>query len=150
MENNEMPNLATLSKIYFSKNEDGTDAKQICLVESIPALEEPPEQITGSAVDIDYEFSRPGKIKAGTIELSAFYTYTQHKWLKEIERENGYFFVRHPENTAPKGENPLLRKFQGSLVTIPSEMPDDDWAKDTVTIYRTSAVTESYEKFPTE
>ncbi len=149
MDKEMMPDLATLSKVYFSESEEGTDAKQICLIaDTIPALEEAPEQITGSAVDIDYEFSRPGKVKASTIELSVYYTHKQHKWLKEIERRNGYFFVKHPESTAPEGEEPLLRRFAGSLVTVVGELPDEDWIKDTVTIYKTSKVDELYTKFP--
>ena len=142
--------MATLSKIYFSESEDGSDAKQICLTEGIPQLEESPEAITGSALDIDYEFSEPGKTKTGNIELNVYYTHTQHKWMKALDKKPGYFFVKHPESTAPEGEEPLLRKFAGSMVTIPGELVDEDWLKDLVTIYRTSAVTESYDKFPTE
>ena len=144
----EMPDVSTLTKMYFSKDEEGTDVTQICLTESIPALEEAPEQITGSAVDIDYEFSRPGKVKAGTIEVPVYYTHKQHKWLKEIERQDGYFIVVYPKNTAPAGEKPLVKKFQGSLVTVGDELSDEEWIKDTVTIYRTSKVEESYEDFP--
>ncbi len=142
----ELPKLSTLSKLYFAETETG-DRTYISLTESIPALEEAPEQITGSAVDIDYEFSAPGKTKAGTIEVPVYYTHTQHKWLKEIERVDGYFFVQYPESTAPDGETPLIKEFQGSLVTVGDELADDDWIKDTVSIYRTSAVTEMYE-FP--
>lgn len=150
VKNEDMPKLATLSKMYFSESEDGTGAKQICLCEGIPQLEEPPEAITGSAVDIDYEFSQPGKTKAGDIELSVYYTHTQHKWMKELDKKSGYFFVKHPENTAPEGEEPLLRKFGGSMVTIPGELTDEDWLKDVIKIYRNTAVTESYDKFPSE
>lgn len=145
----EMPDVSTLSKIYYAEDETGKGITQICLTESIPALEEAPEQITGSAVDIDYEFSRPGKKKAGTIEIPVYYTHKQHKWLKEIERKDGYFFVKYPDNTAPKEENPLIKKFQGSLVTVGDELPDNEWIKDIVTIYRTTAVEDSYEKLPT-
>ena len=144
----EMPDVSTLSKLYYSKDKEGTDVTQICLTESIPALEEAPDQITGSAVDIDYEFSRPGKVKAGTIEIPVYYTHKQHKWLKEIERQDGYFFVVYPKNTAPQGENPLVKMFQGNLVTVGDELSDEEWIRDTVTIYRTTKVEESYEEFP--
>ena len=144
----EMPGLSTLSKLHFSETKTG-ERKQICLTEELPPLEEAPEQITGSAVDIDYEFSRPGKVKAGTIEVPIFYTHKQHKWLKEIERKDGYFFEQYPENTAPAGENPLIKMFQGSLVVIGDTIAIDEWIKDKVNIYRTSAVEEMYE-FPTE
>lgn len=145
----EMPDVSTLSKLYFAETKTG-ERKQICLTEEIPALEEAPEQITGSAVDIDYEFSRPGKVKAGTIEVPVFYTHTQHKWLKSIERKDGYFFVQYPENTKPKEgtEEALIKMFQGCLTVVGDSLTDEEWIKDKVTIYRTTAVEEMYE-FPT-
>ena len=144
----EMPDISTLSKMYFSKTAEATDVTQICLTENIPQLEEAPEQVTGSAVDIDYEFSRPGKVKAGTIEVPVYYTHKQHKWLKGIERQDGYFFVVYPKSTAPAEEKPLVKKFQGSLVTVGDELSDEEWIKDIVTIYRTTKVEESYDEFP--
>ncbi len=145
----EMPDISTLSKLYFAETKTG-ERKQICLTEEIPAVEEAPEQITGSAVDIDYEFARPGKVKAGTIEVPVFYTHKQHKWLKEIERKDGYFFVVYPENTKPKEgtDGALIKMFQGSLVVIGDTLSVDEWIKDKVTIYRTSTVEEMY-AFPT-
>lgn len=139
----EMPKLTTLATIWYADTLYG-EKTQISLCESIPALEEAPEQITGSAVDIDYEFSQPGKTKAGTIEIPVYYTHTQHQRLKNIERQNKYIFVKHPDATAPSGQEPLVRYFQGSMVTIPDEMPDEDWAKDKLTIYRATKVEESY------
>lgn len=145
---NEIPDLSTLSKLFYADNDTG-ERTQIAFTEEIPALEEAPEQITGSSVDIDYEFSRPGKIKAGTIEVPVFYTHTQHKRLKEIERKDKVFFVEYPENTAPSGEQALIKKFTGSLVVVGDTLSDDEWIKDIVTIYRTSKVEEIYE-YPTE
>lgn len=142
------PDLATLSTLWYADSLTG-EKTQISLCESIPALEEAPEQITGSAVDIDYEFSRPGKVKAGTIEVPVYYTHAQHKRLKAIEKQDKYFFVKYPDNTAETSGKPLVKAFQGSLTVIGDELTDDDWIKDTVTIYRTSKVTES-DGFPTE
>ena len=144
---NEIPDLSTLSKLFYADNDTG-ERTQIAFTEEIPALEEAPEQITGSSVDIDYEFSRPGKIKAGTIEVPVFYTHTQHKRLKEIERKDKVFFVEYPENTAPSGEQALIKKFTGSLVVVGDTLSDDEWIKDIVTIYRTSKVEEIYEYPP--
>lgn len=143
----EMPDISTLTKLYFAETKTG-ERKQICFTEELPAIEEAPEPITGSAVDIDYEFSRPGKVKAGTIEVPVYYTYTQHKWLKSIERKEGYFFEQYPENTAPDGENPLIKMFQGSLVVVGDAITVDEFLKDKVTIYRTTKPEEMYE-FPT-
>lgn len=139
----EIPDLATLSKMYYSDTKAGTKT-QISLIEEVPALEEAPEQITGSAVDIDYEFSKPGKTKAGAIEIPVYYTHTQHKRLKQIERKNKFFFVEYPESTAPDGEEPLVKMFQGSLTVVGDTLTDDNWIKDKITIYRTTAVEEMY------
>ena len=145
---NEIPDLSTLSKLFYADSDTG-ERTQIAFTEEIPALEEAPEQITGTAVDIDYEFSRPGKVKAGTIEVPVFYTHTQHKRLKEIERKDKVFFVEYPSSTAPSGEQALIKKFTGSLVVVGDTLSNDEWIKDTVTIYRTSKVEEVYE-YPTE
>ena len=59
----EMPDISTLSKLYWAETKTG-ERKQICLTEEIPAIEEAPEQITGGAVDLDYEFTRPRKSKS--------------------------------------------------------------------------------------
>ena len=56
---------------------------------------------------------------------------------------NKYFFVKYPDNTAEDGEESLVKYFKGSLVVVGAELPDEDWIKDTVTIYRTSRVEES-------
>ena len=136
---NELPDLSTLSTLYYSETKDG-EKTQICLAEEIPALEEAAEQVTGSAVDIDYEFSRPGKIKAGTIEIPVYYTHTQHKRLKAIERKELYFFRKYPDSTAPNGEKPLVQMFRGSLVVIGDTLTDNEWIKDKITIYRSTAV----------
>ncbi len=144
----DMPSVTTLSKLYYADDEQATNKQRICLCEEIPALEEPPEQVTGSAVDIDYEFSRPGKKKAGTVEVPVFYTYTQHKRLKGIERKDKWFFVEYPEESVPEGEKPLIKKFRGCIALVGDTLTQDEWIKDKVTIYRSSEVNEIY-GFPT-
>ena len=145
MNQNEMPNISELAKLYYATSRTGART-QICLTEEIPQLEEAPEQITGSAVDIDYEFSRPGKVKASQVEVPVFYTHTQHKRLKQIEKQNLYFFLEYPQSTVEglTGETPLIKMFQGSLVLIGDTMSDNEWIKDIVSIYKTSAVEEMY------
>lgn len=147
MEEELMPNVSTLSTVWYADTLYG-EKTQICLIEEIPALEEAPEQITGTAVDIDYEFSRPGKTKAGTIEMSVFYTETQHKRLKAIEKKNKYFFVKYPDDTAKEEGKPLVKVFEGSL-TVVGDTLTDEWTKDKVTIYRVTKV-EEYYGFPVQ
>lgn len=140
---NEMPKLSTLATLYYADSDSATKV-QIGLTEEIPQLEEAPEQVTGSALDIDYEFSEPGKAKAGTIEIPIYYTHTQHRRLKQIERVQKVFFVKYPESTAPSGEEPLVKRFEGCLTLVGDSLPDGDWIKDILTIYKTSRVTEIY------
>lgn len=142
-----MPDISTLSKLWYAESKTG-EKVQIAYTEEIPALEEAPEQITGSAVDIDYEFARPGKVKAGSVEVPVYYTHTQHKRLKAVERKDLYFFLEYPENTAETAGKPLVKMFQGSLVVIGDTIAVDEFLKDKVTLYRTSRVTES-DGFPT-
>ena len=142
-----MPDISTLSTLWYSETKTG-ERTQICYTEEIPALEEAPEQITGSAVDIDYEFTRPGKTKAGTVEIPVYYTQTQHKRLKGIEKKDMYFFLKYPDNTAEVEGKPLVKTFQGSLTVIGDTISVDEFLKDKVTVYRTSKVEES-DGFPT-
>lgn len=147
-EKEKMPDLSTLSTLWTSDSLYG-EKTQISLCDEIPALEEAPEQITGSAVDIDYEFSKPGKTKAGQIEVPVYYTETQHKRLKQMEKKDKYFFVKYPENTAEEEGKPLVKHFQGCLVTVGDGLSQDEWIKDKITIYRATKVEETY-GFPTQ
>lgn len=148
MEEELMPDVSTLSTVWYADTLYG-EKTQICLTEEIPALEEAPEQITGTAVDIDYEFSRPGKTKAGTVEIPVFYTETQHKRLKEIEKKDKYFFVKYPNSTAETEGKPLVKVFRGTLTVVGDTLSADEWIKDKITLYRTTKV-EEYYGFPVQ
>lgn len=121
-----MPDISTLSTLWYSETKTG-EKTQICYTEEIPALEEAPEPITGSAVDIDYEFSRPGKTKVGSVEVPVYFTHTQHKRLKAIEKKNLYFFEKYPDNTAEVEGKPLVKTFQGSLAVIGDTIAVDEF-----------------------
>ena len=82
----ETPDVSTLTKVYYAESKTG-ERIQVAFAEEIPALEEAPEQITATVLDLDYEIARPGLKKAGTIEIPILFTHTQHKKIKRIKRK---------------------------------------------------------------
>lgn len=144
----DMPNVAMLSTMWYATTLTG-EKTQVSFIESIPELEAAPDSITGTALDIDYEFSQPGKRKAEDIEITAYYTYTQHKRLQALNKDTSYYwFFKNPDSSAPDGEEPLVRYFQGKIRTTIDEVSDEDWIKNKIKLYKETAVEESY-GFPT-
>ena len=95
----EIPEVSTLTKVYYSETKTG-ERTQVAFTEEIPALEEAPEQITATVLDLDYEIARPGVKKAGTIEIPVLFTHTQHKKLRELKGKDLYMFFELPVNTS--------------------------------------------------
>lgn len=143
----ETPDVSTLTKVYYSETLEG-EKTQVAFTEEIPALEEAPEQITATVLDLDYEISRPGIKKAGTIEIPILYTHTQHKKLRELKGKDLYWFFELPSNTAEEEGKPLVRYLQGNCVLIMDTITAGEFLKDKLTIYKTSDVEES-DGFPT-
>lgn len=140
----EAPNTTILSTLWYSETLTG-EKTQVSFIEEIPQLESAPDSITGSALDIDYEFSQPGKRKAEDIEIPIYYTRTQHKRLKNLDKNKNYFwFVRLPESTVEEdGEEPLVMYFQGKIRIAIGDLSDEDWIKDNIKLYKTTEVKES-------
>lgn len=136
------PDVSTLTKVSYSETMTGVKT-QIAFTEEIPALEEAPEQITATVLDLDYEIARPGIKKAGTIEIPILYTHTQHKALRLLKGKNLFFFFELPENTAMTQGKPLVRYCQGSCVLTMDTITAGEFLKDKLTIYKTSDVEES-------
>lgn len=144
----ETPNVSTLTKVYYSETKNG-ERSQIAFTEEIPALEEAPEQITATVLDLDYEIARPGIKKAGTIEIPILFTHTQHKKLRGLKGKELYWFFELPTNTAETEGKPLVRYLQGNCVLTMDTITVGEFLKDKLTIYKTSDVEES-DGFPTE
>jgi hypothetical protein len=144
----EIPEVSTLTKVYYSETKTG-ERTQVAFTEEIPALEEAPEQITATVLDLDYEIARPGVKKAGTIEIPVLFTHTQHKKLRELKGKDLYWFFELPVNTAEVSGKPLVRYLKGNCILTMDAITAGEFLKDKLTIYKTGDVEES-DGFPVE
>ena len=113
-------------------------------------MEQAPDAITATVLDLDYELAQPGIRKAETIEIPILYTHTQHKRLRELDKDKEYFwFFELPESTAQTKGKPLVRYFTGKIRITLDTITPEEFIKDKMSLYKTSAVEEN-EGFPTE
>lgn len=144
----ETPDVSTLTKVWYSETKTG-ERTQVSFTEEIPELESVPDAITATVLDLDYELSQPGIRKAETIEISVLYTHTQHKRLKNLDKNKEYYWwFELPESTAETEGKPLVRYFTGKLRITMDTITPEEYIKDKLTLYKTSAVEES-DGFPT-
>lgn len=141
------PDVSTLTKLYYSETKTG-ERTQVAYTKEIPELEEAPEQITETVLDLDYEIAQPGIKKAGTIEIPILFTHTQHKALRALKNKQLYWFFQLPENTAEISGKPLTRYLQGKSVLTMNTISVGEFLQDKLTIYKSSDVEES-DGFPT-
>lgn len=143
----QMPDISKWVKVWYSETKTG-ERTQVAFTEKVSALEEAPDAVTGSALDLDYEFSVPGIKKASNIELDIYFTHTQHKKLRNLMNKDLYWFFQNPAHTAPSGSQPLVRTLKGQMFVTMGEVSVGEFLKETVTIYKNSDVEES-DGFPT-
>lgn len=150
MEGKTTPQVSTLTTLWYSTTKTG-EKTQVAYVQSIPALIEPKEAQTYSALDLASEMQSKGKRPSGTIEIEVLYTEGQHKALKTLANTDNsyYFFVKYPDSTKGTEEEPLVMSFSAQIDLGNGEIAIDDMLKDTITLYKNSEVEESY-GFPTE
>lgn len=141
------PDVSTYTKVYFADTLTGSRT-QVAYVKEIPQLEEAPEQITESVLDLDYELSQPGIRKAGKIDLTVLFTHTQHKALRAINNVEKYWFFELPANTAETEDAPLVRYCKGKSVLTMDTITVGEFLKDILSIYKSTGVSES-DGFPT-
>ncbi len=142
------PDVTTLTKMWYSESLTG-ERTQVSFTEEIPELEESPDAITATVLDLDYELSQPGIRKASQIEIPILYTHTQHKRLKALDKDKEYYwFFELPEATAETAEKPLVRYLTGKMRITMDTISPEEFIKDKMTIYKTSEVKEN-EGFPT-
>ena len=148
MAKGETPDVTTLTKVWYSETLNG-EKTQVSFTEEIPELEEAPEAITATVLDLDYELSQPGIRKASQIEIPVLYTHTQHKRLRALDKDKEYYwFFELPEATAEAEGKALVRYLTGKMRLSMDTIAPEDFIKDKLIIYKTSAVEES-EGFPT-
>lgn len=147
------PKTGTLTKIYMSEKEFPTeeDLDLIMYTEEIPAVEDPAEAVTYQTTDMDGEEQSKGSKKATTPAIPVLYKQDQHTKLKEIadSNESRYFFIRYPETTCAEGTEPLVKSFSAQMDLTGDTITAGDIIKDTLTLYRNSAVKETL-GLPTE
>lgn len=144
----EMPDISKWAKVYYSETLTG-ERTQVAFVEEIPQLEESPEPITGTCLDLDYEFSQPGIKKTTQIEMPIYFTHTQHKKLRSLKDKKLYWFFQNPAHTVKTGMEPLVRYLQGKMYITMDTATVGEFLKDKITIYKSSDLEES-DGFPTE
>jgi hypothetical protein len=144
----EIPDVSTLTKVWYSETKVG-ERTQVSFTSEIPQLEQAPDAITATVLDLDYELAQPGIRKAETIEIPILYTHTQHKRLRELDKDKEYFwFFELPESTAQTKGKPLVRYFTGKIRITLDTITPEEFIKDKMSLYKTSAVEEN-EGFPT-
>lgn len=143
------PQVSTLTTLWYATSLYG-EKTQIAYVQSIPQLQSAREAITYGALDLVEEQQAKGSRKAETNEIEILYTEQQHKTLKELadSDESYFFFVKYPDSTINEEADSLVMYFSGAVDLSNKEIEIDGMLSDTLTIYRDSAVSESY-GFPT-
>lgn len=138
------PKGTARTELHYATSENGTDMKQIFMVQEIPKLESAPEPKTYSALESSEEFATPGKKKYETIEIPILYVEEQHDELKALSNAGTqvWFFVKLPDETAANSGEPLTYKFPGTLHIANDSISDDDMIKETLTIYKSGKVQE--------
>lgn len=147
-----LPKSGTLTKLYYSEKAipSEADLTHVMYTEEIPELEEAPEAVTFQTVDMAEEYSEQGTKKSTQPAVPVLYTRAQHKSLKALadSKKVVYWFVKYPETTCAEGEEPLVKRFTGSCALTGQAITSGDMIKDTLTLYRNSAI-EEFDGMPT-
>lgn len=147
-----LPKSGTLTKLYYSEKAipSEADLTHVMYTEEIPELEEAPEAVTFQTVDMAEEYSEQGTKKSTQPAVPVLYTRAQHKSLKVLadSKKVVYWFVKYPETTCAEGEEPLVKRFTGSCALTGQAITSGDMIKDTLTLYRNSAI-EEFDGMPT-
>lgn len=142
------PKTGTLTKIYMSDEEYPTenDLTLIMYTEEIPSPEEASEAITYQTTDMESEEQAKSSKKANTIAIPVLYKRDQHSSLKSVADSGAtkWYFIRYPEATCEDTEKPLVKSFSAQSDLTGDTITAGDMIKDTLTLYRNSAVKETF------
>ena len=140
---NGTPYSTMLSKLYYSETLEG-EKTQIAFVQSIPEFDPAPEGIEWSALDTDYTGQTPGRRSADAIAIPILFTEPQHDKLKALDKTKDYYwFILLPEETATTPGKPICFNFQAKVRTGMAEMAIDDMLQETITLYKSTEVSET-------
>ncbi len=144
------PQIAMKAKVEYSTTLTG-EKILVGSVQKVGQLKTLKEGQTYSALDLDEERTASGKRKAEATDIEMMFIQEQHKALKKIADADTaiYIFIQYPETTASVAGKPLTFSMKGTIDIAGNGIEDGDFLKDTMRIFRSSALVET-DGYPTE
>lgn len=144
MNEGQKPKVSTLSTLWVAESLTG-ERTQVAYVQEIPPLKSAKEAITYNALDLEEEQQAKGSRKAETLTIPILFTEKQHDTLKAKSDSDSeyYWFIKLPDSTATTANKPIVFNFTGACDLGLDTIAIDDMLKENLTIYRSSAVSET-------
>lgn len=144
MNEGQKPKVSTLSTLWVAESLTG-ERTQVAYVQEIPPLKSAKEAITYNALDLEEEQQAKGSRKAETLTIPILFTEKQHDALKTKSDSDSeyYWFIKLPDSTASTATKPIVFNFTGACDLGLDTIAIDDMLKENLTIYRSSAVSET-------
>ena len=137
------PYSTMLSKLYYSETLEG-EKTQVAWVQEIPEFDPAPEGIEFSALDTDYTGQVPGRRSADAIAIPVLFTEEQHDTLKALDKTRDYYwFILLPEETAVTPQKPVCFNFQAKVRLGMAALSIDEMIQETITLYKSTEVSET-------
>lgn len=143
------PQVAMKAEMSYSLTLTGEKIK-IGGIQKVGQLKALKEGQIYSALDLDEERTASGKRKAESTDIEILFLHEQHKKLKALADANTsiYLFMQYPETTASVKGKPLTFSMKGTIDIAGNETEDGDFIKDTMRVFRSSALVET-DGYPT-
>lgn len=143
------PQVAMKAEVSYATTLTG-EKTLVAYVQKIGQLKTLKEGQTYSALDLDEERNASGKRKAEAPDIEMMFIHEQHKKLKVLADADTpiYLFIQYPETTASVVGKPLTFSMKGTIDIAGNEIEDGDFIKDTMRIFRSSALVET-DGYPT-
>lgn len=144
------PQVAMKMKVSYATTLTG-DKTDIAYCTKIGQLKSLKEGQAWSSLELDEERNASGKRKAETTDVEMYFIHEQHKSLKALADADTeiYLFFQCPETTASEKGKPLTFSLKGTIDIAGNEVEDGDFLKDTMRIFRNSALVET-DGYPVE
>lgn len=143
------PQVAMKAQVSYATTLTG-EKTLIAYVQKVGQLKTLKEGQTYSALDLDEERTAAGKRKSESTDVEMMFIQEQHKTLKALADADTplYLFIQFPERTASIVGKPLTFSMKGTIDIAGNEIEDGDFIKDTMRIFRSSALVET-DGYPT-
>lgn len=144
------PQVAMKMKVSYAKSLTG-EKTDIAYVTKIGQLKGLKEGQAYSSLELDEERTASGKRKSESTDVEMYFIQEQHKALKVIADadEEIYLFFQCPKTTESAEGKPLTFSLKGTIDIACNEIEDGDFIKDTMRIFRNSALVET-DGYPVE